>query len=128
MSRELDVRIAQVLGQEKPPTWGEVSYDWRAAKEPGTYEGQEWLDARAYRAVSWPPLYSTNIVAAWELFEQLGPAWCVSQSDVMGWDDDARWWCFLPVEFGGTGEEFKGATAPEAICKAWLAWKEADDG
>ena len=133
MGRELDVKVAKALGYDKPPDEG---LHWRPDPRglPGTWIGEEQVRytdgswSRSIRLYPWPEHYSSSIAVAWELFEQLGPAWCIAQTDAMGWREDARWWCFLPVEYGGTGEEFKAATAPEAICKAFLAWKEADDG
>jgi len=117
VSRELDVRVAKALGQEKPPTWGEVSYDWRAAKEPGTYEGEEWLDTRAYRVVSWPPLYSTNIAAAWTLVEGCEARFYLERDSTGVW-----------AMFGDDLVDGRLAdTAPEAISEAWLAWKEHDN-
>ena len=116
MSRELDVRVAKELGESVCECKDDAPADMRL-------DGQ-WACVRCGRAL--PKHRSTNIATAWPLFEQLGPAWCIAQSDAMGWRDDCRWWCFLPVEYGGDGTEYMAATPAAAICKAFLAWKEAD--
>jgi hypothetical protein len=76
-----------------------------------------------YKPVVWVrhERYSRDIAAAWPVFEKLGPAWVISQSDSGGWPDDCRWFCFLPVEYGGKADgEVMAPTAPLAICKAAL--------
>jgi len=71
------------------------------------------------------PFYGTDIGTAVPLFERLGPAWCLSQSDSAGWDDAYRWWCWLPTEYGGDGTEHMAPTPAKAIRKAFLAEQEA---
>ncbi len=66
------------------------------------------------------PEYSRDIAAAWPLFDNLGPAWQISQSDPGGYGDNQRWWCWLPEEYGGDGMVYMAKTAPLAICKAAL--------
>ncbi len=70
------------------------------------------------------PDYSTDIRDAWPVFDRLGPAWQISQSDPGGYDKSRRWWCWLPEEYGGVRSsrecETMEATAPRAICIAAL--------
>ena len=123
MSRELDVRVARALGCDV--YWDE----WHVG---GRYPACRCRDRKHVDPSSYLPHqlyhYCSDIAAAWGLFERLGPAWCISQTDPSGWDDAFRWWCWLPVEYGGDGTQHMARTAPEAICKAFLAWKEAQDG
>lgn len=69
---------------------------------------------------------STDIKAAWEVFDNLGCAWQISQADPGGYGPHQRWWCWLPEEYGGNGKVFKAETAPLAICMAarWQAKQE----
>ena len=134
MSRELDVRVARALGWREVPG-PETDYHGRVESNP-VLVPPTINDTLAY--VMMPRIgvvpihwfckdWQSDLATAWPLFEQLGPAWCIAQSDAMGWQDDCRWWCFLPVEYGGDGTEYMAATPAAAICEAWLAQKEADD-
>jgi hypothetical protein len=67
-----------------------------------------------------PREYSSDIAAAWPVFEQMGVAQQISQSDPAGYGDDQRWWCWLPEEYGGDGYIAMAPTAPMAICLAAL--------
>ncbi len=67
------------------------------------------------------PNWSTSIAAAWELIDQIPPEWFVSVDR-----DGKRWLCMIGSN--KSSEEYysgEGTTAPVAICKAWLAWKES---
>ncbi len=70
--------------------------------------------------------YSTCLPAAWQVFEELGPSWQISQSDVGGYSDDQRWWCWLPTEYGGDGTVYMAPTPALAICKAAMAMAEKE--
>lgn len=49
------------------------------------------------------------------------PLYQISQSDPGGWDDQHRWWCWLPFEYRGEESDITMApTAPLAICRAAL--------
>lgn len=65
------------------------------------------------------PYYSTEIASAWQVFCKLGPAWQICQTDPGGWEEEFRWWCFLPNEYG-EGSATMAPTAPLAICLAAL--------
>lgn len=79
------------------------------------------------QTIIWPR-YSENIAAAWPLFEQLEPGWQLSQAD-SGWDDEHRWWCWLPSEYCDVAEDaiYMAPTPAEAICLAFLAAMEGRD-
>lgn len=124
MSRELDVKVARALHESEPPMLGVLNYLWEEQVD-GTWMGTHyWPEARAWEEIDWPPHYSDDIAEAWPLFERLGPAWQISQSDPGGWDEAYRWWCWLPTEYGGDGTQYMAPTPAEAICRAFLAAKE----
>lgn len=45
----------------------------------------------------------------------LGPCWQLSMSDVAGWEDSRRWWCWLPEENGGDGKVYASWTPLGAV-------------
>ena len=121
MSRELDVKVAKALGCKVMQSAYMIG--GRQVHYPAcTCPNEDHADQHSYglRAVK---EYSTDIAAAFPLFEQLGPAWCLSQADSGGWDDAYRWWCWLPTEYGGDGTDYMAPTPSEAICLAFLAAK-----
>ena len=83
--------------------------------------GWEWDD---YSLTYEPPpgqtrkLWSTDIAAAWELVEMAPQVFYLDLHT-------GQWWAMYGDDLDGG---CFGTTAPEAICKAFLAWKEADDG
>lgn len=128
MGRELDVRVARALGQEKPPTLDDRRYDWGDPFE-GWWQGIYWIDDRSFQEVEWPPRYSTNIAAAWELD---GEGWMWEFEEII---TPARSYLDVIVytERGWFGAEVLFADHPtkaEAYatgrCLAWLKAKEAD--
>lgn len=74
--------------------------------------------------------YSQSIDASWELFEDLKD--CSIRKGFVGFDDKTQSLIngYLieteyPSGMGSSTEEYARAkTAPEAICKAWIKWKE----
>ena len=107
MSREIDALVA-----EKVMGWGHAH-----GVKHWTLRG-EYMASERYSP-------STNIADAIDIFESLGPGWQLNMSDPSGYEDCFRWWCWLPVEYGGVEPkdrecETMEATAPMAICIAAL--------
>jgi len=128
MGRELDVRVAKALGKSEPPTLHDRDYFWRR-NDDGTFWGDLYLgDSRAWEEVKWPPFYSSDIAAAWELvplvpyfgLDRLGDAAWQCQSAHCGdmWDHSIMACGCVVVD---------APTETEAICQAFLEWKDAND-
>jgi len=127
MGRELDVRVAKALGDSEPPMLGVLNYFWEA-QEDGTWVGEHhWPEDRAWEEIDWPPFYSSDIAAAWELvpllpyfrLERLGYVWqCQSAHCGDMWDHSIMACGCVVVD---------APTETEAICQAFLEWKEAND-
>jgi len=114
--RELDVRVAAILGQSCPPTLGDKHYDWEELDD-GTWRGTHWLDTRFYEEVTWPPRYRTNIAAAWRVVE-----WLAEKGYYVGVSflpKHRQWRCVIYSDAAWIDEIEK--TAPEAICAALTA-------
>jgi hypothetical protein len=87
---------------------------------------EEWRDAQGWRYGPNPPLYSTDIAAAWEIAEKL-------QLAVI--PDASGGWCAGHALFRGPGwyeenvNDWEHAdTAPLALCRAALAAVGAEAG
>ena len=70
------------------------------------------------KGMSLVPRYSTNITIAWELFEEM--PFCVLQYQEFNGKK------FTSVGFmdNNGNDMIQAPTAPEAICRAWIKWKE----
>lgn len=71
---------------------------------------------------SYPPYWTEHMNAAWELVEEVPPdKWFVSVDR-----DHTRWMCFFGSNVSSEDEYYQGEgdTAPLAICRAYLLWKE----
>jgi len=138
MSRELDDRVAKALGYEvmgwepsrpdpEAPTW--YVWSWADEKHPvylahcicdivDEWDEEEILSCGHYAGcLEVVPFYSTDIAAAWELVEMAaGRGWVVTVRQMRRGKAKVR----IGLPFSA-----EASTAPEAICKAFLAWKEA---
>ena len=61
--------------------------------------------------------YADNISTAWELLLESGDAHIALENN------NGLWWCLIG-EFPNTQWIGEGETAPIAICKAYLKWKQ----
>ena len=113
--RELDERIAEAKG-------------WR----PHPQDGRGWQhpsdrDVRGGGIVVYTlKRYSTSIEAAWELVEEMKADPLATEVDL----NNQGGWTFDVYRLPGVNDVFQHepfATAPEAISRAWLAWKEAQE-
>jgi len=107
MNRELDVQVAEALG------WRKIEI----TEKPGA-PIWVWSDPVLGPRVSvelWNP--STDIAAAWSLVEQHGGEFYLERAESKHGD----WMAMFDDELGDA--EF-APTAPEAICRAFLATKE----
>ena len=126
--RELDVKVAEALGCKVRMTdvasawsWGQMSQDAVCGcdrDEHGCYPhgtDAEWSAPDRLRH------YSTDISAAWELVERMIRA---------GWDfeiamdNEEAEAIFVPDRCHGETSLARAPTAPEAICRAFLAAME----
>lgn len=89
-----------------------------------TYDGKNW---RGPGGSVWEEHkdYARDIAAAWELVDKVkSDKWFASIDR-----DHTRWLCFFGSNISSEDEYYQGEgkTAPEAICRAWLAWKKAQE-
>jgi len=118
--RELDVKVAAVLGQSGPPTLNHKYYDWEKLDD-GTWRGTRWLDVRAYEEMTWPPCYSTSIEAAWQVIE-----WLVERRyriELSFEPEFNQWCCVIDDPDDVWIKTYKVADLlllPEAVCVALL--------
>lgn len=129
---ELRRRIAELKGWKPLRYHGfvrictpELIADMDKIFGPGWGKGVDWNDPE----IDWDNIknWPHDIAAAWELVEEMGNAYfvlCRTNSTNFSpapWGE-THWECrFYAPERGHR----QGKTAPEAICRAWLAWKEA---
>jgi len=120
MSRELDLRVAAALGQKTPPE--DEATSWELSEDGGgTWYGEEQLRyedgswQRATHIREWPPHYSTNIAAAWELVGALDVGFYLDRAM------DGTWYALFDddLDDGRIAD-----AAAEAICLAFVAAKE----
>lgn len=106
MSRELDIKVAKTLG-----------YEVKKAQF-----SRSKTDFEIYDKIEMPfgslPHYSTDISAAWQLFEMM-PEPALNYHPKSKGD---RYDCVPNVSAYGFAWQ-SASTAPEAICRAFLAWK-----
>lgn len=55
-----------------------------------------------------------------ELLEELGPGWCLTMADPSGYDDDHRFWAWLPSQFGGSDDVYYCHATPEGALRRAL--------
>lgn len=136
---ELRLQIARERGYKRQPTtieeaaglmWERVTDSW--------YDGHDFVqlgDDDGGSVLFTPPIgwkylrdfpdWPRDIAAAWELVGEMGNAYfSLAHTNATGWAPapwgDMHWECrFYAPEKGAR----QGITAPEAICRAWLAWK-----
>ena len=120
---ELDAAVAEARGQKPCHLWEPLGYGLGAPGGP-YYSHIEPLCGNCYPAAGGPCHYSTSISAAWELVEKLDERWWPEVGRV----DDGSWYCeivdrnAIPLDVSGAIREVCD-TAPEAICRAFLAAK-----
>jgi len=117
--RELDLKVAAILGQLDPPTLNHKYYDWEKLDD-GTWRGTRWLDVRAYEEMTWPPHYSTSISAAWQVIE-----WLIKKKHYVGVSflpGLGQWRCI--IDSSTTWADKMDKTMPEAVCMALLGIAE----
>ena len=135
--QELDLLIASEVMCEEMPGDYEQAQDGRWMKEEPIFDS-DGTYSRAYYLVEWPPHYSTDIAAAWQVVEKL-----VETGHCPGllFDDDGRWALSLEgmQNCPPGGEPFDVCTsfyveagmwydtAPLAICLAALKAVRSND-
>ena len=105
MSQELDIKIANLRGFDHHYVDDDNNLHFKNP-EGGHINQSLW---------SW----SKHIEAAWTLFEEI--KWYPFIKKIC---DDYYEIVFDKTENGYGVESIAGKTAPEAICNAWLKWKE----
>ncbi len=109
--RELDALVAEKVMGEKPPEGShyEGGGDWTTFR---------WIQDWACETRHWPPQYSTNISAAWEVVEKFTEAFADLDLTV----EKGVWECVFDTREIVPRHFLAGAdTAPHAICLAALA-------
>jgi hypothetical protein len=110
---ELRTKIANTKGYRVAV----VGLSYATLYEPGDTlpENAEVLDMADY--LDSVPDWSSDLVAAWDLVEEMNEAGC--PVDVRSFVDGTAT-CIVDDKLRSVGE-----TVPEAICKAWIAYREA---
>ena len=120
--RELDLLIASEVMCEEMPGDYKQTRDGRWMKEEPVFDS-DGTYSRAYYLVEWPPRYSTDIAAAWQVVEKLLEV--LPYQDIhlehLEWTGWAVGTCFDKSE-GGWDDWVYADTAPLAICLAALEW------
>ena len=114
-SREVDLRIArEVFGLTEP----ERRYNWRQNKD-GT-----WSTYGVWIYSTWPPLYSTDIAAAWEIVDIFRRGWNghgAATTQIVVSDAFTHPACCISISVPDFPDLHTWAdTVPLAICRAAL--------
>lgn len=98
------------------------------------YSGCKWWTAPDGRRTSVIPDWTSDITAAWELVEEmnnseegLSDLWYGTVCGKLGWIYTFRFYFMGAYKHGATELIASSDTAPLAICRAWLMWKEEND-
>ena len=140
MSRELDMKVAEALGHVDRPCSFDVNEDITQFKD-ATWQcdicgytgeaGKKWHWTDFSHNVDIPH-YRTSIAAAWELYKEADKAGLRMVIENEG-DGTHSVDLYRNVCECGCSEEVAWVLVrlvdeiPEAICKAFLAWKDGDD-
>lgn len=98
---ELRLAVAKAKG------WKDYGFGW-------------WLEPGAPFQTHGLPDWPRDISAAWELVEEMHDRLVQVRLSNKG---VSMWWCYADIEITA-----QGSTAPEAICRAYLKWKEHGNG
>ncbi len=124
MNRELDKQIAELKGIY-PNTHQLSDIEGGRLPRDTCYKCHKYIYPHQYfsKECETPLAYSSNMRYAWTLFEEMQPGYYIVRDYKNDWficnegDDDESGW---PVDF------VNAKTAPEAICLAWIKWKESN--
>ena len=120
--RQLDVAVAEMMG------WKNIS---QYSPYSGVLDGKDWWGEHPHIPGRFTiPHYSTQIADAWQVVQWLegqadGQICLMRVVDV----DGVIWQCEFQVKrYRYEGACHLGDTAPEAICRAALAWHATQEG
>ena len=139
--REMDAVVAEAMGYQV--SWWSLMpaehkgdfNEWRPAMygdseiyAPAKYGDMPGKEMLRYGRWVGIPHYSTDISAAWPLIEEArtapGMGGCKACVEVHSTDSkytDTPYWALIHGHMG------EGKNAPEAICKAYLLWRESEN-